>query len=156
MTHELQHYNKNLQRVLWWSLLSGMVSLVALTVFISGPEIERRLFPVHTDWTVLEQMTLGRDLVISGTMIKRRHCAYIPGPIARDENGQNFYVESASATAAISWAADDKPQNFGPWTIRDGAGRKLTLFQQHKCHILWPTFTKLGVVDARTSRVQNP
>lgn len=147
--HEIRHVNTMLRRALWWALAAGVFVLVTMTLLISGPEIERRLFPVNYGMQVLDARAEGRDLVISGTLIKGRHCEYVPPPIARAEGGQNLYVESLSPTAATSWPASDEPQRFGPWRVRDGAGRKLVFYQLHECHVLWSTFSRIGAFDAR-------
>lgn len=145
----LRYHNRGIQKSLWASMAAGMFGLILLTIFMSGPEVERWVAPVNTNWTATEVRAAGRDLIIAGTVVKQRNCEYIPPPIARAENGQNLYVESISPTATVSWPASDVPQKFGPWIVRDGAGRALKFYQRHDCHALWTTFTYLGEVDAR-------
>lgn len=48
--------------------------------------------PVKSDWTVTWSKLEGRELTISGTMVKHRNCQYIPGPRARDSEGHNYFI----------------------------------------------------------------
>jgi hypothetical protein len=110
--------------------------------------IEPVLLPVATHWTVTSATRDGNDLVMTGTMIKRRPCTYTPPIIVRDMQGQNYRMEHQSTVRGNTWAPSSEPQRFGPWRIYDGAGKKLTFTSLYECHSLWPTFTELGVFDA--------
>jgi hypothetical protein len=111
--------------------------------------MEPVLLPVATHWTVESASRDGNDLILAGTMVKRRPCIYTPPIIVRDTAGLNYRMEHQSSIRGTSWAASTQPQRFGPWRIYDGAGKRLTFTSLFECHSLWPTFTELGVFDAR-------
>ncbi len=149
MEPQLRAFRRSTDKVLWSVLLAGTLSLVVLTFFIAAPEVERRMFPVTRGWQVESVVVDGKDLVITGSLRKVRSCDYVPPPRARTSDGMNLLVTSASRTATSSWDKDEDRQFFGPWRVEGGAGRRVFFFQQHRCHILWDTFSELGVVDNR-------
>jgi hypothetical protein len=115
-------------------------------------DFEDRLAPVVTDWRVTDAQVFGADLVLRGTMIKRRSCTFLPPTVARDEAGQNHAVRSTSPTAGQTWAPAESPQRWGPWTIVGGAGKRLEFANVYACHGGWPSFTDLGVFDGRATK----
>lgn len=127
-------------------------ALVAAGAMVALPwlahTLEPAVFPVAAQWTVVSAVRDGNDLLLTGTMIKRRPCRYTPPVIVRDSVGQNYRMEHLSSVRGTSWAASPDPQRFGPWRIQDGVGKKLTFTMLYECHTLWPTFTELGVFDA--------
>lgn len=129
--------------------IAVFVGLISAPVVISTTGVwYDTIYPVSTDWTPTNMTVEGNDLVISGTLVRRRcSCKYVPPPRARDNTGQNFKVVSGSPTANVSWACDDIPQKFGPWRVIDGANRKLTFYQEHSCTPYWTTFTFLGTIE---------
>lgn len=137
-------------RTIFQGLLIAIAILAAgIAALINGGDWESELFPVSTQWQALTVKVEGADLIVAGTMVKTRSCGYIPPPRARDESGLNMKVISMAATAGQSWAPADGPQHFGPWRVINGAGKKLTFYQEHKCHGLWPTFTTLGNLEGK-------
>ena len=133
-----------LQKTVQCLLATSIVLAVGIAFLINGSDWESELFPVNSQWHALTVKVEGADLIVAGTMVKTRSCAYIPPPRARDESGLNLKVISMAVTAGQSWSPSDGPQHFGPWRVIDGAGKKLTFYQEHKCHSVWNTFTTLG------------
>lgn len=127
------------------AVLAGMLTLTTL------PMIETAIAPVVEDWQITEVRKDGYDLIVSGVMTKRRDCAYIPPPRARDAQGINLVVHSANPTAVISWPASDTPQSFAPWRVVNGADREVEFFLNHSCHSLYTLFTRLGKVSLKGS-----
>ena len=110
---------------------------------------ESAWWPVTTDWTALSVTTEGNDLVVAGTMVKRRDCEYIQPPRARAVVSNRQYVlTSRSPTAGRSWAPDDDPQPFGPWVVHGAAGDRVEFFVTYRCHPLWLSNVRLGEVTS--------
>jgi hypothetical protein len=128
---------------------AGIAACLMVAVPLIAHTLEPVLLPVATHWTVETATREGSDLLLSGTMVKRRPCLYTPPVIVRDSTGQNYRMEHLSAIRGTSWATSMQPQRFGPWKIYGGAGKVLTFTSLYECHLLWPTFTELGVFDGR-------
>ncbi len=126
---------------------------LAAAAIVAAPwaahSLETSLLPVATHWKVESATRDGNDLLLTGTMVKRRACVYTPPLIVRDSAGMNYRMEHLSAVRGSSWASSPQPQQWGPWRIYDGAGKRLTFISLYECHSLWPTFTELGVFDGR-------
>lgn len=128
--------------------MSGVVAVMAGTLTLTTmPLIEAKVFPVMTDWTITEARIEGNDLIVSGTVVKRRDCTYIPPPRALASDGAQLLVRSYSPTARISWPAGAGPQQFGPWRVINGANRDVQFFFQHSCHAAYDIVTPLGTVQ---------
>ena len=111
-----------------------------------GTGVYDQLRPVVEYWTVNDSKLDGDDLLLSGTMIKRRDCMFMPPTLARDtKTGRNFMVESGSPTAGKTWAASDYPQAFGPWRVRGAAGKTLVFINIYSCGDSRPSAVELGV-----------
>jgi hypothetical protein len=122
-------------------------ALVFVTVvMIQGPMQESEHAPVITNWTPLAVVVEGDDVIISGMMVKSRGCSYLPPPRARSSDGRVFPVISTAPLPGFSWAPSPTPQQFGPWRVVGARGYRLELYQEHRCHIFWPTFTVLGSI----------
>jgi hypothetical protein len=134
-----------------FSALAGAGLAISLFFLIPSAAnvFEARVMPVAVEWTVTEARRDGEDLYLSGTMVKRRPCLYVPPIIVRDQIGQNYLMEHQSAIRGNSWAASSGAQKFGPWKVHKGAGKLLTFSAVYDCHSLWPTFNTLGTFDAR-------
>lgn len=131
-----------------------MITASVLSLFMVNPIVTylNDALPVKTDWRVLDsRIDDGKDLVVSGTMIKHFDCDYQPPPGALDiVTGEHMLVESLSPTKLQSWPASDKPYKWGPWKIYNGAGRLLKFYNRDKCSFLWTSYTELGVFNALT------
>ena len=94
-----------------------------------GHEVYDRFDPVIKYWTVNTSHLEGKDLVITGTMVKNRNAVFLPPTIARDvATGRNYAVVSTSPTSGKTWAPSRFPQQFGPWRVADAEGKTLTFF----------------------------
>ena len=97
----------------------------------------------------------GADLVITGTVVKRRaECVYVPPQRVRDDAiGRHLAIISMAPMSGHNWNDNDgRPQFFGPWRVVGGAGRVLEFYSEHRCpgqsH---PTFSRLGRIDDTTT-----
>lgn len=138
-------YVKQNAVVIFIGLLLGPATLIIMPgVADIGNRAYDHIAPVIVEWRVTESRTVGEDLIVSGTMVKQRDCLFIPPTLARDEHGRNLLVLSTSPTAGKSWAADDKPQRWGPWQVVGGAGKRLTFINLYQCWHGTPTVSELG------------
>lgn len=135
-------------------IIAILLMVLAVAVFPRIHDLEAWVYPVKSGWKVTSAKLEGRELTISGTMIKHRNCQYIPGPRARDESAKNYFVESLSTTKNLAWIANDQPQAWGPWVIMVDADELpiLEFYQQDRCHGMWDLFTVLGKFDVRTMK----
>ena len=113
-------------------------------VLLNG--LEQAFFPVNKDWTVASIEVEGRDVIVSGRMRKARPCEYIAPVRARTTDGVHLSVTSTSPTSGQSWSPSVRPQQFGPWRVHGGAGSHVEIYQVHRCHPLWLTFSRLGEI----------
>jgi hypothetical protein len=119
-----------------FSLIGALLlSLFAWQVPIAelGGRLHDWAFPVVIGFNVTEKRLEGGDLVISGYMVKQRDCVFLPPTIARDDEGTNYPVESASRLAGKTWPRSDQPQHFGPWRVRGVGDRRLQFFNVYDC-----------------------
>jgi hypothetical protein len=112
------------------------------------------VFPVMHSWHPSSIERDGEDLIVRGSMVKARACAYLPPPIARFESGLNVRITSTASTAALSWGDTDAPQKFGPWRVPGGAGQRMTIYVHHSCSSLWHSTTELGVINDTARAMQ--
>ena len=98
-------------------------------------------FPVITDWAVTHAVVEGEDVVLHGTMRKRRECLLVPPVIARDTAGVPYLL------LAGIWAAKDssiKSLGWGPWRIVAGAQRELAFTMVYLCAGNRPNIVAVG------------
>ena len=142
-----QHY----ARLVLGAVCAGAaVVLGAVVVMPLASDLEEHLLPPMHGWRVTAWQVDGRDVVLTGTVIKTRACSYIPPPRARDENGQNYLVSSSAPAPTASWDASPRPQRFGPWRVAGGAGKQLIFYQEFRCHAGWNVVVEHGTLDTRT------
>lgn len=106
------------------------------------------LKPVIFDWKVDFVTIEGKDVILRGSMRKRHECLYLPPPRAVDTAGKHYDVVSGSTSPGGRWPANGQAFQYGPWRIVDGAGQRLTLYQQHDCPETPAVTTILGVLDS--------
>tara|TARA_R110000772_G_scaffold121795_1_gene228050 strand:- start:2783 stop:3184 length:402 start_codon:yes stop_codon:yes gene_type:complete len=120
----------------------GLVCIFSL-VFALGPEIDSRFFPVLTEFDA-RVIDRGVDAVIvTGTVIKKRNCEYIPYWTARTFSGRSLRVEIPD-TDLPNWATGNI--EFAPLIVYGVGQDQFEMFAQHRCHPFWTITTHLGVV----------
>lgn len=124
-------------------LLVGLLMVTAAPgVMDYGREQYEKIRPVISEWKVTKAETDGDDITLSGTMLKNRDCLLVPPVIARDLAGTPYLLESLS-----SWRSKDASneiQPWGPWTVRRGAGKKLSFVMVYMCGGNYPTVIAVG------------
>jgi hypothetical protein len=127
-------------------LAAGAFVFGVVLSLIAMHTVEQRFLPVMKDWSVAQIVFDGEDVVLSGTMRKVRACEYEAPPRARTSDGDQLEVVSANVAATKTWAPADVPQQYGPWRIKHGFGHRVEVYQVHRCHRLWLTFSMLGKI----------
>ena len=97
-------------------------------------------FPVITDWAVTHAVVEGEDVVLQGTMRKRRECLLVPPVIARDLVGAPYVL-------LAEWRAKDSSAKvipWGPWRIAYGARRDLSFTMVYICSGARPNIVAVG------------
>ncbi len=100
--------------------------------------------PVVKKWRVETAVISGADVIFTGTLIKQRDCLFIPPVLARDQEGNPYAIVSNSPTAGKSWGVSDTPQNWGPWKVSGGAGKRLDFIATYICSRTMPIMLDLG------------
>ena len=98
-------------------------------------------FPVITDWAITHAVVEGDDVVLRGTMRKRRECLLVPPVIARDTADVPYLLITGI------WAAKDSSimsQSWGPWRIVAGAQRHLSFTMVYLCAGGRPNIVQVG------------
>ena len=122
-----------------WRLLAGLLfGGAAVTGVLATKEIERRFFPVVTDFVVTQSIVEGRSLLIWGTFEKDRDCKFVEataqvGAIRLDLEYQDKHVNRTENRAVGL-------QTFGPWKITPGI-YPIKLVARHACHTFWDNTT---------------
>ena len=133
-----------IQAVLRWFYTVGALAsaffFLVVVLFPRANQLDNWLNPVRSSWIVNQSAVDGKDLIISGTMRKNRECTFQPPPRARDDFGNHFLVLLNQPL----WVATGEVSNWGPWTVVDGANKKLEFFIIDRCHFLWDNSTILG------------
>jgi hypothetical protein len=124
-------------------LLFGFLFMaLAPAILDFGREQYERLRPVVSDWEVTNAKVDGDDLTVSGTMHKNRDCLLVPPVVARDLAGTPYLLESQ-----LAWKSKDSSaalQPWGPWTVRNGAGKKLRFVMVYLCGGNYPSIIDVG------------
>ena len=103
-------------------------------------DVRDQRYPVITDWAVTHAVVEGEDVVLRGTMRKRRECLLVPPVIARDVGGVPY-------TLSAEWRAKDSSAEtipWGPWRIVAGAGRALSFTMVYICAGNRPNIVAVG------------
>jgi hypothetical protein len=136
-----------LQRVAMERFVGALAFIFGCLLALLGLHTaEQRFAPVNVDWVVASKVVDGNDVVIQGTMRKRRACEFIAPPRARTIDGVSLQVKSMGS--GLSWAPSSQPQQYGPWRIYGGAASTFEMYLVHRCHPLWLTFSALGKVQS--------
>ena len=128
------------------SLLGTALVFSAPALMDYGAEQYDQLRPVVRDWRVTEAFVNGQDVTLSGTMLKVRDCLLIPPPVARDDRGRPYAVETPM------WRPKDAlpiMQGWGPWTVLDGAGKRLRFSMVYLCSGARTTIVDVGSYEVK-------
>lgn len=127
-------------RIGWWLLAGLLFGGAAVTGVLATKEIERRFFPVITDFVVTQSIVEGRSLLIWGEFEKDRDCKFVEaaaqvGAIRLDLEYQDKRVNRTENRAVGL-------QTFGPWKITPGI-YPIKLVARHACHTFWDNTTTM-------------
>lgn len=137
-----KHVRVSLALLPWAS--AGMLLMLAST-------IERKLFPVVTDFHVQEIIRFDDAVLISGIMRKERPCAFagVSATGIADEGETALSVKFMDVDTDSNRTRPPGSQAWGPWRIVLPYAPKVTeinLSAYHDCHWIWTTKTSLAKV----------
>lgn len=117
--------------------------LAALLTFVLAKEIDTRVFPVVTDFVVLNMRDDGSGVVVDGTMHKRRDCRFLEVVAYGDVSApvQIKFLDRLEGSQPFTRAV--RVQLWGPWRIEPDGSKVVTLMARHACHSLWDHSTVL-------------
>ena len=128
-----------LQRMAWHV---GPV-MAALLAFLIAKEIDTRLFPVVTDFSLTRLQPDAGGVTIQGTLHKRRDCRFVEVVAYGDESRpvQLTFLDRPAGAQPTTRAV--RVQLWGPWHVASDGARIVTLVARHECHALWDHSTIL-------------
>lgn len=125
-------------------VLNTLILFTGAFLFLTaGPQIERYIFPVKTDFKVLEAEVVGDDVIVTTSSVKHRSCEF-KGTRVRTDDGIHLPLKRVTDQPPINWVADEGAQISVPWRVVGGADEHLHFYQEFQCHSLWKTFQELG------------
>jgi len=81
--------------------LNSLIVFMIAFIFIGiGPEVERKLLPVKTDFTVLDAYTDGNDLIVTTSSVKHRSCKFV-GTRAKTADGLHLQLKRITDTYSL-------------------------------------------------------
>ena len=135
-----------LQSFVQTTIAVGISLVMVVGMFVLGPFIEGRYFPVTTDVQVTLISETSEKMVFAATGTKLRNCSLIDARVLVEQsNGQPlakgaiYVVEDGvgNKTRAIGF------QDLGTWAIHP-SGNRVHVESTYSCHKLWNTEMKLG------------
>ena len=126
-----------------WFTITSMIILGAVVIKL----VDSKGFPVVKDFFVTSMTTHPNNVRVKGTMEKTRNCRPL-GVSAFYRTPGN--LPTATPLTFLDAEVDSRPsieQSWGPWQVDvpvESRG-KITLYVNHRCHILWDTSTRLTV-----------
>ena len=128
-------------------VVSGIMIVLGALVLSYGSEVESYLWPVNHSLKVQSITADGPDMTVVATLVKSRQCDFVK-PTLGEADGRFLEVQCIGQACGLSWPPSDHPRTV-TWRIAGGAGREVTISQQHVCHPLWRTFSHLCKVDGK-------
>ena len=141
-----------LQKVGWVVLYSLMSFITLFTAYQYVDDVERFVYPVVSDFKIVDAKREGNLVTLNGTMNKHRDCqtleldAYTEKPGKFAELASLNIAQNNGSTKIITRVVGE--QNWGPWfvTVPEGSS-KLSFFVRHRCNPLYDVTTALTEVD---------
>lgn len=120
----------------------GLVS-VLMFVFLAGPQLESKLYPVLVDFRGVATRIDDDTLVIDkASVVKQRGCSVIQPWRATTLTTHRQLVAERSMDQVPNWnVARHDP---GKIVVKGVATEKVLLWAEHRCHPLWTVESKLG------------
>ena len=128
----------------YWLLVLGAIVFALLV----GPWAESKASPVLA-FSVVDTTCRGGCVTVSGTLDKRRDCAFIEtyARISRDGGIPRIaFIEYRGEKLGMKFKRPLGPQTWGPWYVEADSGDRVEMYARHQCHPFWVTETLLAQV----------
>jgi len=128
----------------YWLLVLGAIVFALLV----GPWAESKASPVLA-FSVVDTTCQGGCVTVSGTLDKRRDCAFIEtyARISRDGGISRIaLIEYRGEKLGMKFKRPLGPQAWGPWYVEADSGDRVEMYARHQCHPFWVTETLLAQV----------
>ncbi len=128
----------------YWLLVLGAIVFALLV----GPWAESKASPVLA-FSVVDTTCQGGCVTVSGTLDKRRDCAFIEtyARISRDGGISRIaLIEYRGEKLGMKFKRPLGPQAWGPWHVEADSGDRVEMYARHQCHPFWVTETLLAQV----------
>ena len=128
----------------YWLLVLGAIVFAVL----AGPWVESKVAPVLA-FAVVDTNCDGGCVTVSGTLDKRRDCAFIEtyARISRDGGIPRIaLIEYRGEKLGMKFKRPLGPQAWGPWYVEADSGDRVEMYARHQCHPFWVTETLLAQV----------
>ena len=128
----------------YWLLVLGAIVFALLV----GPWAESKASPVLA-FSVVDTTCQGGCVTVSGTLDKRRDCAFIEtyARISRDGGISRIaLIEYRGEKLGMKLSRPLGVQAWGPWYVAATPGDRVELYARHQCHPFWVTETRLAQV----------
>lgn len=128
------------------TIAAGAMLVMIVGVFILGPFIEGKYFPVTTNVQVTMLSETKERMIFEATGTKLRNCSLIDARVLVEQRHDQPLVKGAiyvvddgvgGKTRAVGY------QDLGTWAIHP-PGNKIYVESTYSCHKLWNTEMKLG------------
>ena len=126
--------------------VTGVVLVMVVALFILGPFIEGKYFPVTTNVKVTLVEETSEKMVFRAVGTKLRNCSLIDARVLIEQHHDKPLVKGAiyvvddgigGKTRALGY------QDLGTWAIHP-SGNKIYVQSTYSCHNLWNTEMSLG------------
>ena len=125
----------------YWLLVLGAIVFALLV----GPWAESKASPVLA-FSVVDTTCQGGCVTVSGTLDKRRDCAFIETYARISRDGGIALIEYRGEKLGMKFKRPLGPQAWGPWYVEADSGDRVEMYARHQCHPFWVTETLLAQV----------
>lgn len=147
-----------------WSLTIGMITWIAgIALFVFGPRVETKMFPVITSVraTVVQLDTRDEVMRLAAYGSTERQCESkaLSAFVYRNgawHQGSIYFTDPRKGHPPITTLPPPRPigtQSLGEIFVFP-SGEKVRVFAWHQCHPLWTTMTFMYELDLSASPAQ--
>lgn len=151
LSHHCAYGGAEMSRHLRYSL-NVLPFVVALSILMILPRLERALLPVVTGFVVTSMTKTPEHVVLSGYMRKDRDCIFVGVQAVAIQDAHEHDVPLIFLDARNNNATRPQgSQAWGPWKVTVPAlyADSIKLISTHRCHPFYTTDTELASIPLR-------